>query len=102
MGKEKISPLMKFYENYFLKYDEIIILLEEHKGYDGLCRVSQSKIANVMNVSSSQVAKCIKRLIRTDNCIEKIGPGVYKVCQTDLLHYGPYRIFYKYYKLAMS
>ena len=85
-----------------LLYYYIIILLEEFKGDDRLCIISHSRIAEVMNISLSQVYKCIKRLIRTDNCIEKIGPGVYKVCQTDLLHYGPYRIFYKYFKLAMS
>ena len=55
-----------------------------------------------MNISLSQVYKCIKRLIRTDNCIEKIPPVVYKVNETDLLNNGPYRIFNKYFKLAMS
>ena len=81
---------------------KIIILLEEFKGDDRLCRISQSRIVDVMNVSLSQVSKCIKRLIRTDNCIEKIAPGIYKVNKTDLLNYGPHRIFDKYFKLAVS
>lgn len=85
-----------FCNRYFKKYKYIIDILEKHKDEDGLSRISQSDIARKLNVSPSLISKCIRRLERSDKCVEKIEAGLYKVNQTDMIKDGPQRKFLEY------
>ena len=49
-----------------------------------------------LGISPSLVSKCIRRLERSDKCIEKIKTSVYKVNHTDLINCGPCQKFLKY------
>lgn len=86
-----------FCNRYFKKYKYIIDILEKHKDEDGFSKISQSDIARKLNVTPSLVSKCIRRLERSDKCLEKIESGLYKVNHTDLIKYGPQRKFLEYF-----
>lgn len=73
----------------FVKYQEIINVLIDNKGDDGLCRASQKEIASRVKISQALVSKCLIRLERSDKCIEKLSSGVYKVNHDNILKHGP-------------
>jgi hypothetical protein len=82
----------KAYINFlgtFVKYQEIINVLKENKCDDGLCRVSQKEIGSKVKISQALVSKCLIRLEKSDKCIEKLSPGVYKVNHDNILKQGP-------------
>lgn len=89
----------KAYINFlgtFVKYQEIINVLLDNKSDDGLCRVSQKEIGNKVKISQALVSKCLIRLERSDKCIEKLSPGVYKVNHDNILKHGPLAKVLKY------
>lgn len=91
--------LNEFYNRYFIKYKNIIDIIENNKGCNGISEISQKEIAIKLRINTSAVSKCIRRLERlerSDKCIEKLKPGIYKVNHTDLRKYGPYNKFLKY------
>lgn len=85
-----------FCNKNFKKYKDIINIIDTNKDDNGISRISQSEIANKLNISSSLVSKCIRRLEISDRCIEKLKPGLYKINHTDLIKYGPQQKFLKY------
>lgn len=74
-----ISSSIIFYNNFFKKYEDIINAIYSKQDIDGLSRISQKEIAEILNVSSATISKSIRRLERSDKCIEKIKPGVYQI-----------------------
>lgn len=91
-----------FCNRYFKKYKNIINIIDKHKGDDEISKISQSDIAKKLNISPSLVSKCIRRLERSDKCIEKIKAGLYKVNHIDLIKYGPQRKFLEYSSAIMK
>lgn len=85
----------KFYD-LFKKYQDIIDLIKARVDSDGISRISQKELATSLNISQSLVSKCLIRLESSDKCIEKLGPGTYKVNHTDLSNYGPLSKVMKY------
>ncbi len=88
--------LIDFCNRYFKKYKDIVEIIENNKDCTGISKISQSEIAVQLGINTSLVSKCIRRLERSDKCIEKIKPSVYKVNHTDLIKYGPCQKFLKY------
>lgn len=86
----------------FEKYQKIMDILIDNKDNDGLIRISQKDIAKKLEISQALVSKCMTRLERSDKCIEKITPGVYKVNHTDLIKYGPVGKIISYCKSAID
>lgn len=80
----------------FAKYQEIINILIDNKGDDGLCRVSQKEVGSKVKISQTLVSKCLIRLEQSDKCIEKISPGIYKVNHDNILKHGPLAKVLKY------
>lgn len=95
MNKSNKEAYINFLE-VFVKYQEIINVLIGNKGDDGLCRVSQKEIGSKVKISQALVSKCLIRLERSDKCIEKLSPGVYKVNHDNILKYGPLAKVLKY------
>lgn len=94
--EEEILKFKNFYNKYFKKYSDIIKVIDDNKDINGLSKISQKEIAERLTISPSLVSKCIKRLERSDKCIEKVKPSIYKVNHIDMINYGPYPKFLKY------
>lgn len=90
------GELKDIYEKYFRKYEDVFNVINLRKNESNISEIAQSEIAFELNISSILVSKWLIRLERSDNCIEKIKAGVYKVNHTDLMKYGPFNRFLKY------
>jgi hypothetical protein len=74
-----------------IKYcQDVINIMLENEGSDGICRVTQKEIAEKLGKSQCGVGKTIKQLNRIDQCIEIIGRGMYIVNHKDLSINGPF------------
>ncbi|WP_420800392.1 winged helix-turn-helix transcriptional regulator [Paenibacillus piscarius] len=68
-----------------------------HKDTDGISRISQTDIANMLDVSQTAVAKRFKNLIKF-GAIKKAGPrNAYMILRTDLFNHSPIGLLYKGY-----
>ncbi len=72
---------------------ELLCFVKKFERDDGICYISQMKIADQMNCSHALVNQTIKKLHQSDNMIEKVDAGRYIVHQTDVLNYGVFRNF---------
>ena len=91
MDAFKQQEMLNEFREPFYKYQMIIDYLIDIANEDGLSRTSQKEIGDSIGISTSLVSKCLRRLERSDLCVEKISPGVYKVNKTDTFKNGPYK-----------
>lgn len=88
--------IKEFYELYFKKYQNIIDIMKLECDEKSICVITQKEIAVKLNYSQGLISKCLRRLERSDKCIEKIKPGIYKLNHIDMKKYGPFAKFITY------
>lgn len=72
-------------------YQKLVNVLLENKNVDGVCRISQSELAQKLEISPTSISVKLRRLQKVDNCIEKVGcGGAYIVNYSNLLEKGPF------------
>ncbi len=81
---------------------DIMLLLVNNMGEDGLCRILQKEIASQVGRSASCISKTLINLEKYDNCIEKIAPSVYRVNHMDTLNYGPMVRVHQYLEIIQN
>ncbi|MHB8963310.1 MAG: hypothetical protein ACYC5K_09185 [Saccharofermentanales bacterium] len=77
-----------------LKFNfELLSYIKSFENSSGVCCISQNKMATFMHCSQTLTSKAINDLHETDNMIEKISSGKYKVNHTNVIKFGIYRYF---------
>ena len=90
------NGIEKFYEDYFRKYQDIIDIMKSECDKNNICKINQKYIALRLSCSQGLISKCLRRLERSDRCIEKMKSGEYKVNHTNTKEYGPFKKFILY------
>lgn len=71
---------------------EILDVMVEAMDENGICTMSQSKIAEKLGIQQGMVSHKMKQINAQDQCIERVRPGVYRIHYTDLLKQGTFHI----------
>lgn len=71
---------------------ELLDVMVEAMDEDGICAMSQSKIAEKLGIQQGMVSHKMKQINAQDECIERVRPGVYRIHYTDLLKQGTFHI----------
>lgn len=68
-------------------YQDLVNIIKEHSSSDGICRLSQSEIARLLNKSQTWVSHTIKKLNSEEACIERHSNG-YFLCFDNIYKRG--------------
>lgn len=58
-------------------YQDLVNVIKEYSSSDGICRLSQSEIASLLNKSQTWVSHTIKKLNSEEVCIERCSDGYF-------------------------
>ncbi|MBU8732531.1 MarR family transcriptional regulator [Cytobacillus oceanisediminis] len=73
----------------FLKYMDLLHILEQRMNEENIATISQNEIADQMEISPSAVSKKINNLIKC-GAIKKVRPGMYLLLENDI-NFTPYK-----------
>lgn len=71
------------FKTYMINRQKILDILKEYKDDENIAYISQTKIAKIMNLSTTRINQIFKELIN-DNMIEKIDKGIYKIIKENI------------------
>lgn len=73
----------------------LVNTMEKYRENDGLCHITQTKLADLIGYSQGFITQIIKRLNTEDICIEKMAPGQYRLYYTDLRKQGTFHALFR-------
>lgn len=74
----------------YLLHQRLVDTLLEFKGEDGICRVTQTELSQLMDISPSRISQAIQQLNTEECCIKRLGMGKYIVNYRDILKNGTF------------